>query len=60
MIWFSSSEESLKRAAELLEQVAVSSECSGYEVPCLLLAAKNDEESNPSCITRSARVCISF
>lgn len=56
-VYDSSSEESLKRAAELLEQVAVSSECSGYEVPCLLLAAKNDEESNPSCITRSARIC---
>lgn len=46
----------MKRAAELLEQVAVHGECFGYEVPCVLIAAKDDEESNPSCITNSARV----
>lgn len=46
----------MKRAAELLEQVAAHGESFGYEVPCLLVAAKDDEESNPSCITNSARV----
>jgi Ras family protein T1 len=56
-VWISSSEESLKRAAELLEQVAAHGESFGYEVPCLLIAAKDDEESNPSCITNSAQVC---
>ena len=55
-MWISSSEESLKLAAELLEQVAAHGESFGNEVPCLLIAAKDDEESNPSCITTSARV----
>jgi len=58
--WTSSSEESLKRADELLEQVAAHGESFGYEVPCLLIAAKDDEESNPSCITNSARVLSDF
>ena len=56
IVWISSSEESLKRAAELLEQVAAHGESYGFEVPCLLIAAKDDEESNPACITNSARV----
>lgn len=59
-VYDSSSEESLKRAAELLEQVAVHGECFGYEVPCVLIAAKDDEESNPSCITNSARICTTM
>lgn len=46
----------MKRAAELLELVAAHGESFGFEVPCLLIAAKDDEESNPSCITNSARV----
>ncbi|KAG0586124.1 hypothetical protein KC19_2G066000 [Ceratodon purpureus] len=59
-VYDSSSEESLKLAAELLEQVAAHGESFGNEVPCLLIAAKDDEESNPSCITTSARICTTM
>jgi len=59
-VYDSSSEDSLKRSDELLEQVAAHGECFGYEVPCLLIAAKDDEESNPSCITNSARICTTM
>lgn len=52
----SSDAASWKRAAELLEEVAAHGEISGLEVPCLLIAAKDDLEPDASCIQSSARV----
>lgn len=59
-VYDSSSEESFHRAAEILEKVAAHGERYGYEVPCLLIAAKDDAESSPSCITSSARICATM
>lgn len=42
----SSSESSLKGAKELLSYVARRGEESGYGMPCLLIAAKNDQSSS--------------
>ncbi|KAF9595258.1 hypothetical protein IFM89_038261 [Coptis chinensis] len=52
----SSSVLSCTRATELL--VAVASRCkeSGYEVPCLIVAAKSDRDPNPLVIKHSTRV----
>ncbi|GLT56271.1 hypothetical protein SLA2020_293230 [Shorea laevis] len=52
----SSKESSWKRATELLVDVATHGEDTGYEVPCLIVAAKDDLESFPMAIQDSTRV----
>jgi Ras family protein T1 len=51
---------SWKRAVELLVQVAAHGETNGFEVPCLLIAAKDDLEPDPAIIQSSAQVPIPF
>lgn len=52
----SSDENSWKKSTELLMQVASHGENSGYEVPCLIVSAKDDLDSYPSAIQDSTRV----
>ncbi|KAM7272754.1 hypothetical protein ACFE04_027417 [Oxalis oulophora] len=52
----SSSEFSWKKATELLVDVASHGEDTGYEVPCLIVAAKDDLDSFPMIIQDSTRV----
>ncbi|KAL2632904.1 hypothetical protein R1flu_004383 [Riccia fluitans] len=56
-VYDSSDEASWKRAAELLVEIATHGESSGFEVPCLLVAAKDDMEPDSNAIQNSARVC---
>ncbi|RZC52368.1 hypothetical protein C5167_020794 [Papaver somniferum] len=52
----SSDEKSWKRATELLADVAGHGEDSGFEVPCLIVAAKDDLDPFPLSIQNSTRV----
>ncbi|KAJ4967913.1 hypothetical protein NE237_014614 [Protea cynaroides] len=52
----SSDESSWKRATELLVEVASHGEASGFEVPCLIVAAKDDLDTYPKAIQDSTRV----
>ncbi|GKD39802.1 mitochondrial Rho GTPase 1-like protein, partial [Tanacetum coccineum] len=52
----SSKEASWIRAKELLVQVASHGEFNGYEVPCLIVAAKDDLEPYPNAIEASTGV----
>ncbi|CAN6724665.1 unnamed protein product [Malus baccata var. baccata] len=52
----SSDESSWKRATELLVEVASHGETTGFEVPCLIVAAKDDLDAFPSAIQHSTRV----
>ncbi|KAI3975789.1 hypothetical protein MKX01_023215 [Papaver californicum] len=52
----SSDEKSWKRATELLVDVAGHGEDSGFEVPCLIVAAKDDLDPFPLAIQNSTRV----
>nr|XP_043631970.1 mitochondrial Rho GTPase 1-like [Erigeron canadensis] len=52
----SSKEASWLTATELLVQVASHGESTGYEVPCLIVAAKDDLEPYPTAIHDSTRV----
>ncbi|WOL03779.1 mitochondrial Rho GTPase 1-like [Canna indica] len=52
----SSDEESWKRTKELLVQVASHGENTGFEVPCLIISAKDDLDSYPMAIHDSTRV----
>lgn len=57
-VYFCSSDEnSWKRAKELLVRVATHGENSGFEIPCLIISAKDDLEPYPSAIQDSTRVC---
>ncbi|KAG0586008.1 hypothetical protein KC19_2G056100 [Ceratodon purpureus] len=56
-VYDSSDVESWRRAHELLIEVAAHQEITGFEVPCLLIASKDDLESDPSCTKGSTRVC---
>ncbi|CAM6128136.1 unnamed protein product [Calypogeia fissa] len=56
-VYDSSDETSWERAEQLLVEVAAHGETSGYEVPCILIAAKDDMEPDPNAIQNSARVC---
>lgn len=57
-LWHGSSDAaSWDRAHELLVAVAAHGEISGQEVPCLLIAAKDDLEPDSLSIQRTARVC---
>ncbi|CAK9147069.1 unnamed protein product [Ilex paraguariensis] len=55
-VYDSSDEYSLKRAAELLTDIARHGEESGFGVPCLLVAAKDDLDSYPMAIKDSAKI----
>ncbi|CAN6715026.1 hypothetical protein ACFX13_010562 [Malus domestica] len=52
----SSDESSWRRATELLIEVASHGETTGFEVPCLIVAAKDDLDAFPSAIQHSTRV----
>ncbi|PPS04724.1 hypothetical protein GOBAR_AA15914 [Gossypium barbadense] len=55
-VYDSSDESSWKRATELLMDVAGHGEDTGYDVPCLIVAAKDDLDSFPMAIQNSTRV----
>ncbi|TYI80127.1 hypothetical protein E1A91_D05G068600v1 [Gossypium mustelinum] len=55
-VYDSSDESSWKRATELLMDVAGDGEDTSYEVPCLIVAAKDDLDSFPMAIQNSTRV----
>ncbi|KAI5587335.1 hypothetical protein BDE02_05G025800 [Populus trichocarpa] len=55
-VYDSSDQSSWKRATELLVDVASHGEDTGYEVPCLIVAAKDDLNSFPMAIQESTRV----
>ncbi|KAG8389356.1 hypothetical protein BUALT_Bualt02G0220800 [Buddleja alternifolia] len=59
-VYDSSSENSLKGAMELLSYVARQGEESGFAMPCLLIAAKNDLDSNQTTNKESAKVCMNM
>ncbi|KAD3336603.1 hypothetical protein E3N88_32122 [Mikania micrantha] len=52
-----SDEYSLKRASEFLMDVARRGEDTGYGVPCLFVAAKDDLDSYPMAIRDSEAIC---
>lgn len=52
----SSDESSWRKATELLVEVASHGEDTGFEVPCLIVAAKDDLNSFPMAIQESTRV----
>ncbi|WOG83693.1 hypothetical protein DCAR_0102870 [Daucus carota subsp. sativus] len=56
-LYDSSDEYSMKRAAELLVLVARRGEESGFGVPCLFIAAKDDLDSYPMAIKDSEMIC---
>lgn len=56
ILYPSSDEYSMKRAAELLVLVARRGEESGFGVPCLFIAAKDDLDSYPMAIQDSEMV----
>ncbi|EXB74905.1 Mitochondrial Rho GTPase 1 [Morus notabilis] len=56
----SSDESSRRRATELLVEVSSHGEDTGFEVPCLVVAAKSDLVSFPLAIQHSTRVCVLF
>ncbi|CAL5339481.1 unnamed protein product [Camellia sinensis] len=53
---WNSDESSWKRATELLVEVASHGEATGYEVPCLIVAPKDDLDPFPTGIHDSTRV----
>jgi len=55
-LFCSSDENSWKKATELLVQVASHGENSGYEVPCLIVSAKDDLDPYPLAVQDSTRV----
>ncbi|KAJ6397571.1 hypothetical protein OIU77_018561 [Salix suchowensis] len=55
-VYDSSDQSSWKRTTELLVDVASHGEDTGYEVPCLIVAAKDDLNSFPMAIQESTRV----
>ncbi|KAJ8772033.1 hypothetical protein K2173_027210 [Erythroxylum novogranatense] len=55
-VYDSSDEPSWKRTTDLLVEVAGHAEDTGYEVPCLVVAAKDDLNSFPMAIQESTRV----
>ncbi|XP_021898053.1 mitochondrial Rho GTPase 2 isoform X2 [Carica papaya] len=56
-VYDSSDEYSWKRARELLMEVARRGEETGYGMPCLLVAAKDDLDPYPMAVQDSDRVC---
>jgi hypothetical protein len=55
-IHFRSDEASWKASSELLERIASHGEQTGFEVPCLIVAAKDDLDSFTLAIQDSIRV----
>ncbi|KAJ0253126.1 Mitochondrial Rho GTPase 1 [Hirschfeldia incana] len=55
-VYDSSDKSSWKRASELLVQVANHGEATGYEVPCLMVSAKDDIVPSQISIEESTRV----
>jgi Ras family protein T1 len=55
-VYDSSDESSWKRATQLLVEVANYGEATGYEVPCLMVSAKDDLDSSPISIQESTRM----
>ncbi|KAG9441791.1 hypothetical protein H6P81_017645 [Aristolochia fimbriata] len=55
-IYDSSDEDSWKKAKELLLSVATHGENTGYEVPCLIVSAKDDLEPSSPAMQDSTRV----
>ncbi|XP_073009017.1 mitochondrial Rho GTPase 1-like [Typha latifolia] len=55
-VYDSSDENSWRSIEELLVQVATHGENSGFEVPCLIISAKDDLDPYPSAIQDSTRV----
>lgn len=53
-----SDESSWRTASELLVEIAGHGEDTGFEVPCLIVAAKDDLDSFPSAIQESTRVFL--
>ncbi|KAF9682874.1 hypothetical protein SADUNF_Sadunf05G0153400 [Salix dunnii] len=56
-VYDSSDEYSWKRSNELLVEVARHGEESGYGVPSLIIAAKDDLDPHPRSVQNSVRVC---
>ncbi|KAK1426678.1 hypothetical protein QVD17_15355 [Tagetes erecta] len=56
-VYDSSDEYSLKRASEFLMDVARRGEDTGYGVPCLFVAAKDDLDSYPMATRDSEAIC---
>ncbi|KZV32415.1 mitochondrial Rho GTPase 1 [Dorcoceras hygrometricum] len=57
-IYDSSSEDSFKRASELLRILAREGEETGFCMPCLLIAAKNDLGASSLAMKDSAKLCL--
>ncbi|KAL6636691.1 hypothetical protein ACP70R_024263 [Stipagrostis hirtigluma subsp. patula] len=55
-VYDSCDEYSWQRARDLLVQVATHGENTGYEVPCLIVAAKDDLDQSPVALQESTRV----
>lgn len=56
-VYDSSDELSWKKSKEMLTEVARHGEDTGYGIPCLLVAAKNDLGPDPMTVQDAARVC---
>ncbi|MFS8018669.1 putative P-loop containing nucleoside triphosphate hydrolase [Helianthus anomalus] len=56
ILFSSSNEYSWIRTKRLLAQVASHVESTGYEVPCIIVAAKDDLEPNPVILQDSTKV----
>ncbi|CAM6019650.1 unnamed protein product [Sphagnum balticum] len=56
-VYDGSNAASWKRIVDLLVEVAAHGEKYGFEVPCLLVAAKDDLEPDPICHQSSIQVC---
>uniref|UniRef100_A0A0E0CA66 Mitochondrial Rho GTPase n=1 Tax=Oryza meridionalis TaxID=40149 RepID=A0A0E0CA66_9ORYZ len=56
IVYDSGDEVSWQRARELLVQVATRGKNTGYEVPCLIVAAKDDLDQSPLALQDSTRV----
>lgn len=56
-VYDSSDAASWGRAHELLVEVAAHGESNGVEIPCLLIAAKDDLEPDSTCVQNAHRVC---
>ncbi|KAL6505126.1 hypothetical protein OROGR_024943 [Orobanche gracilis] len=59
-VYDSSNELSFKGALELLSYVARQGEVSGFGMPCLLIAAKNDLDTNSKVNIDSAKICLNM
>jgi len=57
-IHFRSDESSWRTSSELLVEIASHGEDTGFEVPCLIVAAKDDLDSFPMAIQESTRVFL--